>query len=686
MRAKRARRVDVMAKLDRIRNIGIVAHIDAGKTTVTERFLFYSGRIHRMGEVHDGQAQMDWMAQEQERGITITAAATTLEWDQHELHLIDTPGHVDFTIEVERSLRVLDGVVAVFCGVGGVEPQSETVWGQAEKFGVPRIAFINKLDRVGADFERVVQEMRDRLATNAVPIQLPIGSEDTFVGVVDLIERKAIRWDRGSDDEEPVIGDVPEAMVDAVESAREKLVEAAADTDDALAERYLEGEDLSADDIRAALRKGCISNKLVPVSCGAALRNRGVQPLLSAVIDYLPSPVDVPPTVGTKPRSAERLERNADAKDPFSALGFKVHMDQGRKVLYLRVYSGTVSPGDEVYNVRLGKKEKIARLFQMHANKRERIKLAGPGSIVAAVGLKYSATGDTLCDPSQPIVFEPIDSYEPVISRAVEAQTLAEKEKLDFALVKLADEDPTFRVREDEETGQTLISGMGELHLDIIVDRLTREYNVAARLGKPQVVYRETVKDLAESEYVFERQLENEQLYGKVAVRVEPLDRGHGVESVNSLPADPPLPEPIVNAAMEGLTEAAATGVSAGYPLVDARLTLLSVGIQEGATNPVAFKAAASEAFRRACRDAKPAMLEPIMAVEVVVPEEFMGEVIGDLNSRHGQIEELGFRGIKRLVRALVPMNKMFGYSTTVRSLTQGRANFSMRFHAFDTA
>ncbi|MCC6750832.1 MAG: elongation factor G [Deltaproteobacteria bacterium] len=673
-------------KLQQVRNIGIVAHIDAGKTTVTERFLYYSGRIHRMGEVHDGQAQMDWMPQEQERGITITAAATTLAWRNHELHLIDTPGHVDFTIEVERSLRVLDGVVVVFCGVGGVEPQSETVWGQAEKFGVPRLAFINKLDRVGANFEGVVEEMRTRLGARPVVIQIPIGIEDTFAGAVDLVEMKGITWSGDSD--QPTVGEVPAHLREAAEQARERMIEAIGEVDDQVAEKFLEGQTVEIPELKAALRKACCANKLVPVLCGAALRNRGVQPLIDAVVDYLPSPLDVPPAVGSVPGKPDEIaERPPQEKAPFAALAFKVHMEQGRKVVYLRIYSGRLKPGDDVLNARLGKTEKVARLFQVHANRRERIDLAGPGTIVAAMGLKLTGTGDTVCDAGHPILMEPIDTYAPVISQAVEPNTVAEKEKLDFGLAKMAEEDPTFRVTEDAETGQTLISGMGELHLEIIVDRLVREYGVEARVGRPQVVYRETLTSAGRAEHVFERKLDDgSQIYGHAAVRVEPRQRGSGMAFENAIPAGTILHPAVVQAAMDGLREAATSGVSAGYPLVDVRVMLCGITTREGVTGDVGYKVAAGEAFRRACREAGPALLEPIMDVEVTYPEEFMGEVIGDLNARGGQIEEVGFRGGKRELKAKVPMRQMFGYSTRVRSLTQGRANFTMRFDRYDTA
>ncbi|PIE19299.1 MAG: elongation factor G [Proteobacteria bacterium] len=674
-----------MAKLDRVRNIGIVAHIDAGKTTVTERFLFYSGRIHKTGEVHDGEATMDWMPEEQDKGITITAAATTLEWRGHELHLIDTPGHVDFTIEVERSLRVLDGVVVVFCGVGGVEPQSETVWMQAEKFRVPRMAFINKLDRVGADFDAVLEQMRERLGARPVRMQIPIGLEDHHVGVVDLLKLQALTWTRAAEDP-PEVGEVPAALREAAEAAREELIEAAADIDDEIAEAYLEGNEIDPAKVKAAIRKGCLENTIVPVFCGTALRNKGIQPLLDGVVDYLPSPLEVRPAVGVKPRTEEREERAPELKAPLSALAFKVQMEQGRKAVYMRIYSGRMKPGDDVLNARLFKKEKLARLFKVHANRRERIQEASVGDIVLAMGLKNTATGDTLCAPDAPILLERIDTYEPVISRAIEAKTLAEKEKLDFALEKIVDEDPTFSVSESEETGQTLVAGMGELHLDIIILRLIREYGVEARLGKPQVVYRETIAEEAEDEYIFERKGEDEALWGQAKVRVRPRERGTGMAFVNELSPPELLVSPAVpEAVMEGLRDAASSGVSAGFPLVDVEVALTNLGLREATTpNPVAYRAAAAEAFRRASQAATPILLEPIMAVEVIVPEESMGEVIGDLNARGGNIEELGFRGGKRVVKAMVPMKEMFGYSNAVRSLTQGRANFTMTFQRFD--
>jgi elongation factor G len=634
--------------------------------------------------VHDGEAQMDWMQQEKERGITITAAATNFDWRNHEIHLIDTPGHVDFTMEVERSLRVLDGVVVVFCGVGGVEPQSETVWNQAEKFGVPRLAFVNKMDRVGANFWGVVEEIQGKLGARPVPVQIPIGVEDTFAGVVDLIEMKAYLWPGGK--EEPEEAPIPEELLQEAEQRREQMIEAAADVDDQVAELFLEGQPVEQKLLRLALRKGCLASKLIPVFCGAALRNKGIQPLMDGVVDYLPSPLEVPAIVGTIPGTEQKEQRAASDKEPLAALVFKIQMDQGRKMCFLRVYSGTLAPGQDVWNTRLKKKEKVARLLQIHANRRERIQKCGAGSIVAAMGLKLAGTGDTLCDPSHPITLERIESYEPVISRAIEPKTLAEKEKLDFGLGKIVDEDPTFRVREDEETGQTLISGMGELHLEIIVDRLVREYHVEARVGKPQVVYRETVTQAGTGECTFDRKLEEELVFGHARVQVEPQPRGAGTIFDSKVPQDPPVPSALVEAALEGLQETATSGVAAGFPLVDVHVTLLGVSPREGVSNPVGYKVAAGEAFRRACREAEPTLLEPIMDVEVIVPEDFMGEVIGDLNSRGGQIEEVGYRGGKRLVGAKVPMRRMFGYSTKVRSLTQGRATFTMQFARFDIA
>ncbi len=673
-----------MAKIDLVRNIGVVAHIDAGKTTVSERFLFHSGKIHKTGEVHDGETQMDWMAQERERGITITAAATTFEWRKHEIHLIDTPGHVDFTIEVERSLRVLDGAVVVFCAVGGVQPQSETVWHQADKFKVPRLAFINKLDRVGASFDGVVAEIRERLGANPVPIQLPIGVEDGFEGVVDLLGERALYFS-GELTDVPEERPIPDDLTAAVAEAREKLVAAIADVDDAIAEKYLEGVAIPTADLKAALRKAVIAVKIVPVLGGTALRNKGIHPLLDAVIDFLPAPSDLPPVTGVDPRNtSERLARAPKNSEPFAALAFKIAMDEGRKVVFLRVFSGTVEAGGELLNARTGRKEKVARLFRIHADKRERLDKAVAGEIVAAAGLKEATTGDTLCDPKAPILLERIDTYEPVISQAIEAENNAAKERLDFALAKMADEDPTFRVKEDPETGQTIIWGMGELHLEVIVDRMRREYNVAANVGKPQVVYRETVLGEAEGHAVFEREMKEQRIFGEARCRVRSLARGSGVKFVKQLPAGTLLPEAVVEAAMQGLRDASSSGAD-GFPLEDVECTLLSVAIADGADGIIGARAAAAEAFRRAVTQANPQRLEPIMRLEVTTDDEFVGAIIGDLNQRRGQVQDVATQGPKRVVIAHVALRNMFGYSTRVRSLSSGSANFMMTFHAYDT-
>ena len=679
------------SKLARTRNIGVVAHIDAGKTTVSERFLFYAGRIHKIGEVHDGQAQMDWMPQERERGITITAAATTIEWKTHEIHLIDTPGHVDFTIEVERSLRVLDGAVVVFCGVSGVEPQSETVWRQADGFHVPRLAFVNKMDRAGADFDSVVEEIRTRLGAKPVPIQLPIGAEDQFKGVVDLVNEKALYFS-GAEDDNPTEEVIPAAMADAVAAAREKLIEAAADYDDAIANAFLEGQPIPVATLKAALRKGVIACGIVPVLAGAALRNKGIQTLLDSVCDYLPSPLEVPPVEGIVPGTGEKVTRPPEDSAPFCALAFKVAMDEGRKNVFLRIYSGVLKPGDEIQNARTKRNEKIARLFSVHANRRERIERAGAGSIVVSMGLKDVGTGDTLCSPKAPILLDSIVVQEPVISRAIEPKTQAEKEKLDFGLGKLADEDPTFRFGEDTETGQTIIRGMGELHLDILVDRLRREYGVDANVGRPQVVYRETLAGPGEGEARFERTLEDESLFGHARVRVAPRARGSGNELRMALVRaevvagaakilDPP--PAILEAAMEGAREAMRSGPQ-GYPFEDIEVVITGIEYRPDASTVGGQKAAVGEALRQASRDAGTRMLEPIMKVEVTAPEQNVGDVLGDLNARRAQIQDVGFRGTQRVVLAKVPLRRMFGYSTDLRSATQGRANYSMQFEAYD--
>ncbi|HWM84843.1 MAG TPA: elongation factor G [Kofleriaceae bacterium] len=672
-----------MAKIDRVRNIGIVAHIDAGKTTVSERFLFYSGKRHQIGEVHDGQAEMDWRDQERERGITITAAATSFEWQKHEIHLIDTPGHVDFTIEVERSLRVLDGAVVVFDAVSGVEPQSETVWHQADKFKVPRLSFINKMDRIGADFDAAVAEIRTRLVANAVPIQLPIGVEDTFRGAIDLVRMRLLTF-TGDPTNEVIEEDIPAEHQEAARTAHDALLEAVAEVDDGIAERFLEGHEIPAADLTAALRRACIAVKIIPVLCGAALRNKGVRPLLDAVVAYLPSPFDVPPVHGVDPRDVEvQLTRAPKDSEPLSALAFKVEMDEGRKIVFMRLFSGQLKAGAEVLNVRTYRKEKVARLFELHANRRQRIERAAAGMIVGAAGLKDATTGDTLCDPAHPILLERIDTYEPVISVAVEPETNAEKERLDFSLGKMVEEDPTFRVREDPDTGQTIVSGMGELHLEIIVDRLDREYKVKPRVGKPQVVYRETVSGSAQASARFERTMKEEAIFGEATCRVAPLPRGTGTRVASELPAAAMVPPELVASAMRGLHDAAQAGPD-GYPLQDVEVALIALGFRDDADPEVGVRAAAAEAFRRAVAQAAPVKLEPIMAVEVVVPEEHLGSVIGDLNARSGHIQNVGARGPKSLVDALVPLANMFGYSTKLRTLTSGRAEFTMQFSRYD--
>ena len=672
-----------MAKLEKLRNIGVVAHIDAGKTTVTERFLHHSGKIHRVGEVHDGLSQMDWMPQEKERGITITAAATTLGWREHEIHLIDTPGHVDFTIEVERSLRVLDGAVLVFCGVGGVEPQSETVWRQADKFSVPRIVFVNKMDRVGADFDAVVQQIRDRLGAPAVPLQMPLGAEDDFRGVIDLVRMESVLMS-GELDDEGRRGEIPAEFIEPARAARELLIEAVADLDDAIAEKFLEEREPDERELLVALRKGCLELKIVPVFCGTALRNKGVNLLLDAVVDYLPSPGDVPPITGVDPADpTTTLTRLPEIKAPFAALVFKIAMFDGRRVIYLRVFSGRLRSGDDVWNPRAKKMEKVARLFSVHSQKRQRLDEAGPGSIVAAAGLKFATTGDTICDAGEPILLERIDTYEPVISVAIEPKSQAVKEKLDLSLEKMVQEDPTFRVRIDEDTGQTLISGMGELHLEIVVDRLRREYGAEASVGKPHVVYRETILNEARAEAVFERELKEAELYGKVACRVAPLERGAGVRVETAGTALEKLPRAVLEAAIAGLNEGAESG-SYGFPLVDIRATLLSADYRDDAQPEVGVKVAAGEALRKAVVAAKPQRLEPIMALEVTTPENYLGGIIGDLKQRRSVIQDIGNQGDTSVIRAHAPLSRMFGYATDLRSLTQARAAFSMQFHAFD--
>ena len=697
-------------KLDRVRNIGIIAHIDAGKTTVTERFLYYSGRIHKIGEVHEGQTQMDWMPEERKRGITITAAATSFTWRNHEMHLIDTPGHVDFTIEVERSLRILDGAVVVLSAVDGVEPQTETVWRQADKFLVPRIAFVNKMDRVGSNFEAVVASIAKILEANPIPIEEPIGAEDTFVGIYDLIGLKRIDF-TGEEDDLPEVQEPTEADLAILAPARERLIERLADVDDQIADLYLTGSPIDEPTLRTALRRVTLANKAVPVLCGAALRNRGIQPLLDAVIDYLPAPTDVPPVTGQNPRTGEPEERPSDDKAPLCALAFKVAMVEGRKAVYLRIYSGTLKAGDDVWNPRLGppskdkdrnksenkplgRLEKVARLFSVHADNRDKIDEARAGSIVLAVGLKDTATGDTLCDPRAPIALERIDTYQPVISQAIEAATSADAEKMQAALAKMADEDPTFQVRDDSETGQTLVSGMGELHLEIKRDVLDREYGVQARMGRPQVVYRETVLGTGEGEHQFERASDEGLLFGRATVRVSARPRGSGSVVNSAVPPPPPEMPPPLQRALPGCIEAALCGVREamgsgprGNKLEDIEATLLSVEprLPSEVASDVGWRIAGSRALIKACEAAGVALLEPIMHLEVLVPDEFVGEVLGDLNQRRAQILDVGMRGNRRSVVAELPLRSSFGYSTAVRSATEGRADFVMSFAKYDT-
>jgi elongation factor G len=666
--------------LAKTRNIGIIAHIDAGKTTVSERILFYTKKIYKIGEVHEGAATMDWMPQEQERGITITAAATTAFWNDRRINLIDTPGHVDFTVEVERSLRVLDGAVVVFDGVAGVEPQSESVWRQADRYGVPRICFINKMDRTGADFWRAVESIRERLGANAVPIQIPIGVEDQFRGVVDLVTMQALVW--GSDELGSTydVVDIPAELRAEAQRQHEELVGAAAEMDDALTHKYLEGVPLSAEEIRHGIRLGTLQMKMIPVLCGSALRNKGVQPVLDAVVDYLPSPLDVPPTIGEDPETHAEVVRTADDNEPFAALVFKIAADPYvGKLAYFRVYSGTLRAGSYVLNSTKGKRERIGRILQMHANHREEIEEVYAGDIAAIVGLKESFTGDTLCDPAHPIILETIRFPEPVIEVAVEPRTKADQDKLALALQRLAEEDPTFRVKTDEESGQTLIAGMGELHLDVLIDRMTREFRVAANVGKPQVSYRETIRRAADGTGRFVRQTGGHGQYGHAVIRIEPNAQGAGYEFIDKIVGGV-IPREFIKAVDAGVREALATGIYAGYPVVDVKVTLYDGSYHEVDSSEMAFKIAGSLAVKDAFERADPVILEPIMRVEATMPEAFMGDVIGDLNSRRGHIEGMESRGSTQVVRALVPLANMFGYATDLRSMTQGRASYSMEF------
>ncbi len=671
--------------LSKLRNIGIMAHIDAGKTTTTERILYYTGRTHKMGEVHEGAAVMDWMEQEQERGITITSAATACEWDGHRINILDTPGHVDFTVEVERSLRVLDGAIALFDSVAGVEPQSETVWRQADKYQVPRIAYINKMDRTGADFSGAIETMRNRLGAHPLPIQLPIGEEAAFTGVVDLVTNRALLWrdELGTEWEEQ---EIPAELAALAHEQRTHLIEACADYDDELLEAYLAEEDISPERIKKALRQATLDIKVTPVLCGSSFKNKGVQPLLDAVIDYLPSPLDVPPVVGIEPtKDGEGAPgtRPADDKAPFAALAFKVMADPYvGKLTYFRVYSGSLEAGAKILNVSTGRTERVGRILEMHANHREEREEIQAGDIVAGVGLKQTSTGDTLCDPSAPIKLETIEFPEPVISVSIEPKTKADQEKLGTSLARLAEEDPTFQVRTDEETGETLISGMGELHLEIIVDRMLREFKVDANVGRPQVAYRETVRQpVNKIEGRFVRQTGGRGQYGHAVIDLEPAP-GEGFDFVNKIKGGS-IPSEFIPAVEQGIEEALETGVKAGYPMVDVRVTLTDGSYHDVDSSEMAFKIAGSMAFREAARRAKPVLLEPVMSVEVVTPEEFMGDVIGDLNRRRGRIEGMEPRGNTQVIRAFVPLAQMFGYATDLRSQTQGRATYTMQFDRY---
>ncbi len=669
--------------LERTRNIGIIAHIDAGKTTTTERVLFYTGKTYKMGEVHDGTAVMDWMEQERERGITITAAATTCYWRDHQINIIDTPGHVDFTVEVERSLRVLDGGVVVFDAVAGVEPQSETVWRQADRYRVPRICFVNKMDRTGADFWRTFDMIRDRLGADPVAVQLPIGVESNFNGVVDLIENTAIVYadDLGAQVSETSI---PEPLRAEAVRYREVLVEKIAETDEELTIKYLEGRAISEAELRRALRQATIRSRLVPVFCGSALRNKGVQPMLDGVVDYLPSPLDIPPVQGIDPRSGQTETRSASEEGPFSALAFKIVSDPyvGR-LAYFRVYSGKLYAGSYILNSTRERKERIGRLLQMHANHREDIDEVGAGDIAAVVGLKSTFTGDTLCDPERPVVLEAIEFPEPVISVAIEPRTKADQDRMGGALQRLSEEDPTFRVRTDEATGQTIISGMGELHLEVLVDRMLREFRVEAHVGKPQVAYKEAITVAAQAQGRFVRQTGGHGQYGDVWLMLEPLPRGGGLRFENKIIGGA-IPREFIPAVEAGVREAAETGVLAGYPLIDLKATLYDGSYHEVDSSEMAFKIAGSMALKAAVRKAGPILLEPVMKIEVVVPEEFMGDVLGDLNSRRGRIEGMEVRMGSQIIRGVVPLAEMFGYATDLRSVTQGRGTYSMEFSHYE--
>jgi len=669
--------------LNKIRNIGIMAHIDAGKTTTTERILYFTGKVHRIGEVDDGAATMDWMEQERERGITICSAATTCHWRDHRINIIDTPGHVDFTVEVERSLRILDGAVAIFCAVGGVEPQSETVWRQADRYHIPRIAYINKMDRVGADFETAVAMMKERLGATAVPIQLPIGAEDSFVGMVDLVEMKALIFD-GREDSPIDIMPIPQDLATRAAAARQHLVEQAAEFDDEAMHLYLEGQEVPAPILQRAIRRGTLEIKIFPVLCGASFRNKGVRPLLDAIIDYLPAPVDLPPITGVNPQTGEKEQRRDDPDEPFSALVFKIATDPYvGKLSYIRIYSGRIRSGQAAYNSVLEKHERINRLLLMHANKREDLEEAQAGDIVAAVGLKESKTGHTLCEKKHPIILESMRFPEPVISVAIEPKTKADQEKISEALSKLSEEDPTFRVKTDPETGQTIISGMGELHLEIIIDRMQREFGVQAKVGQPQVSYRETIINAVQAEGKFVKQTGGRGQYGHVVISMEPLEPGSGVIFENKVTGGA-IPKEYFGPVERGVREALESGILAGYPVVDVKVTLLDGSYHEVDSSELSFKIAGSLAVQEAQRRAGSKLLEPQMAVEVVVPDMYMGDVLGDITARRGRITGMNKRREAQVIDAIVPLAEMFGYATRLRSLSQGRAIYTMQFHHYE--
>ena len=674
-----------MQQLKKTRNIGIIAHIDAGKTTITERILFYTGRSHKMGEVHNGEAIMDWMPEEQERGITITSAVTTCKWSDYTINIIDTPGHVDFTIEVERSLRILDGAIGVFCAVGGVEPQSETVWHQADRYGVPKVAFVNKLDRLGANFNGTARMIRERLGATPLILQLPWGLEEDFKGVIDILKMRVIEWNEDdlgvSFQESPI----PEDYKEEASMYRERMIELLADNDDGIMEKYLSEEEIDTQSIKKAIRQATIKLALVPIFCGAALRNKGIQPLLDGIVEFLPSPLDVPPVKGINPKTKEFESRSATSKEFLSSLAFKVAMDQGRRMTYLRIYSGIMRQGSKIYNTTKNITERVARIMRMHANKRERIDQAVSGDIIAVMGLKETSTGDTLCDKDHPIALESMEFDQPVISMAVEPKQLKDQERLLGTLTKVADEDPTFKFIVDEDTGQVIISGMGELHLEVLAQRLKREFFLDVNTGKPQVVYREAISKKAQIETVFDREWGGEMHFAGVTLEVSPMERGKGSRFVNKI-SNPLMTEEFIKSAEEGIKEASESGVLMGYPVIDVQTILLDAKVKELFSTALSFKIVASMAYKDACELASPVLLEPIMKVEIIVPEEFVGDVISDLNTRSGRIGQITTKGTVKILAAIAPLSKMFGYSTALRSSSQGRATFTMQFSHYDKA